>query len=546
MNWKAVLILVFLTVVVVALTLYYVNRELGLENTGGEQPSQRAMLLVEDVSLSNDTLTVKIRNVGSDTGCVDVVYILDSKGDLVCELKLPVGPVCLGGSEYRTVNFSLVQCDLDVNETYYVVVNKSAPLSEAGSFKYVRRVVGWLPENYSAPPVAILIEVGACKLEHVRAGEEVARQLVDLALPYSVAYYPTNAKPELLGWILEDADAVISFTYSHVLPDEIVKAEVLAAQEFLSGKYENTLAGVVDAPWGEIDDRVLKALKQSGIEYVIARHGGSTRFLNCGGVIVVQASRYPSVNPIEFILEGKPTIITVALEGIGESEETLQGFLELILELSEMAEQGKARICRLADFIAEADGYAVEVDSFNQTVLRLVSGSEEKWEIYRVLLGEASYRLSRLSGENWSRFAEEVSGVVDTEAFWVDHTVSGGELEDYYERQERAIRRLEEVLKELRSVVKDFACYYLTEVNPENIIGRNFRILVLEFEEGLSSKDVEMLKKQSELVLAYVNFGYAEQRRITGLEYGGRTGFTKRRSTRASTSSNTGTRGGMR
>jgi len=52
MNWKAVLILVFLTVVVVALTLYYVNRELGLENTGGEQPSQRAMLLVEDVSLS--------------------------------------------------------------------------------------------------------------------------------------------------------------------------------------------------------------------------------------------------------------------------------------------------------------------------------------------------------------------------------------------------------------------------------------------------------------------------------------------------------------
>lgn len=54
-------------------------------------------------------------------------------------------------------------------------------------------------------------------------------------------------------------------------------------------------------------------------------------------------------------------------------------------------------------------------------------------------------------------------------------------------------------------------CCYLTDVNASKIIGRKFAVLVLEFEEGLSRKDIMKFKKTCKLILAYINFGYAEE-----------------------------------
>jgi len=53
-------------------------------------------------------------------------------------------------------------------------------------------------------------------------------------------------------------------------------------------------------------------------------------------------------------------------------------------------------------------------------------------------------------------------------------------------------------------------CCYLTDIDVSKITGRKFAVLVIEFEEGISKKDVIELKKSCKLVLVYINFGYAE------------------------------------
>ena len=54
------------------------------------------------------------------------------------------------------------------------------------------------------------------------------------------------------------------------------------------------------------------------------------------------------------------------------------------------------------------------------------------------------------------------------------------------------------------------ACYYLTDINLSKIENRSFAVLVLEFEEGLNAENLKKLKELNGLVLAYINFGYAE------------------------------------
>ena len=54
------------------------------------------------------------------------------------------------------------------------------------------------------------------------------------------------------------------------------------------------------------------------------------------------------------------------------------------------------------------------------------------------------------------------------------------------------------------------ACYYLTDINLSKIENRSFAVLVLEFKEGLNAENLMKLKELNGLVLAYINFGYAE------------------------------------
>ena len=78
---------------------------------------------------------------------------------------------------------------------------------------------------------------------------------------------------------------------------------------------------------------------------------------------------------------------------------------------------------------------------------------------------------------------------------------------------------------------KAVACYYLTDVQLSKLAGRKFKVLVVEF-EGLNRESVEELKRHGEVVLGYVNFGYAEEwrsywPRVRGEEWiHGATGYT--------------------
>ncbi len=74
-----------------------------------------------------------------------------------------------------------------------------------------------------------------------------------------------------------------------------------------------------------------------------------------------------------------------------------------------------------------------------------------------------------------------------------------------HEERTKERRQVEEIAKK-----RPIACYYLMNIDLKKLKGRTFEVMIIEFEEGLGESGVEYLKHHCRLLLAYINFGYAE------------------------------------
>jgi len=58
--------------------------------------------------------------------------------------------------------------------------------------------------------------------------------------------------------------------------------------------------------------------------------------------------------------------------------------------------------------------------------------------------------------------------------------------------------------------MEDIGCYYLTDVDMGLLKDRSFKILIIEMDE-ITEKDVSTLHNSNKLILAYIDFGFAEK-----------------------------------
>jgi|GEM_PF-1341397 len=473
-------ILVVLLVIAILLSIYYFNMRV----------EKHASINIRSVKLVDDTLYVVFMNNGSARGCVKHLYVLDERGRVVSILN--ISGVCLDEGEVRTINVSLTNCNLVVNGTYFLTINPNV-IVEKCSFKYIRYDV---EEKGIGPALSLILVVDTGCRSALKIYGNISDLLHDLEISYVTTLYLKYfyVYGGRLGVLIPSLYSNIALTR---IPLDMARMEIRISLKMLGDISLLKISDVFFLPVYDLNNDILNILEDEGIRYVVLNGDNVTRIFRRGNIFILTAVSYSCLNISSILSENRSTIVAVSLKDIVEKD-GLNVFLKFLRNICSLRERGKIRIIGFKDFIYNITD-AISTRYVDMHGIRLSQDVKDLWRYYSFLLSDAVYRLSKTDDKYWMKILD----VVNTSVFWTENADYNACLAE--------IDRLENVLKTLRYIVRDYACYYLMNVRVDRLIDRNFRIVVIEFEKGLSEKDVKKIKQHCELLLGYINFGHAEK-----------------------------------
>jgi len=359
--------------------------------------------------------------------------------------------------------------------------------------------------------VAFLLELECWNEDIAKTALNAASELSKIGVEFAAAYYPTVkllVKEDYVDEVLRLAGEVAYYTYSHAsilrIPERLVKAEVEAGLKALEGMLvvEETLV----LPWGEVGNETLVDPFFEGWVF-ISPMAGEASLYSSGAVTILEVPRFPEVGVV-----GDVCLVDVTAEDLVKAE-VYDYLLRLAVETAEgRLGEKRAVIVPLSLLVDIARLEAANTSRGPTSIERLhmVPGSEERWESYEYLLGEAAYFLDVVGAEAWE---ERVCEAINTWVFWVDYNVDG-EAGEFYEAQEEALGELGLVVHDMKvagRAVRRYV-YWLQNVDLDVLKSLPVDLVIIDPDDtGFTADEVEEVKASGKIVLAYVDIGEAEE-----------------------------------